>query len=85
VVRAHRLDAADAAAVEAPVRAARDKRPATKEAAIASYNSSYEVNKYAGYDLSLSCLFMGLLCATDTYLKNLSLPGREPEAFIADI
>jgi hypothetical protein len=82
VDRAHRLDAADA---EAPAQAVRDKRPAIKEAAIASYNSCYEVNKYAGYDLSLSCLFVRLLCTTDTDLKNLSLPGREPEAFIADI
>ena len=39
VDRAHRLGAADAEAVAAPVRAERDKRPATKEEAIASYNS----------------------------------------------
>ncbi len=40
--QARRLDAAD---VEALARAVRDKRPATKEEAIASYNSSYEDNK----------------------------------------
>jgi len=45
VVRAHRLDAADAEEGVVPAQAVRDKGKATMEEAIASYNSYYEVNQ----------------------------------------
>jgi hypothetical protein len=44
VGQAYRQDAGDVEVVAAPAQAETGRRPATKEAAIIAYNSSYEVN-----------------------------------------